>query len=173
MATEWTVEAKSGGTCTVRVVHSLFASTDDWDGQLTGVESGWPSIFKALRLYLVRFKGRPVAPFQAMAMVPAKSSAEAWPRFVDALALPQETGAAWKPPAGAPAAVGRVEWIEAGKAQLMELEGPVPGMMLLTSCPAGDQVMLFLGFYLFGEKAKDAASGASEAWQGWLQQRLG
>src|SRR5262249_8648956 len=41
MATEWTVEARAGGTCLVRVVHSLFASTDDWDNQLKGVEEGW------------------------------------------------------------------------------------------------------------------------------------
>src|SRR5947209_1744209 len=38
MATEWIVEARSGGTCVVRVVHSLFASTDDWDDQLEGIE---------------------------------------------------------------------------------------------------------------------------------------
>src|SRR3977135_2869589 len=35
LATEWIVEARSGGDCVVRVVHSLFASTDDWDNQLT------------------------------------------------------------------------------------------------------------------------------------------
>ena len=49
-----------GGTCTVRVVHSLFSETDDWDGQLTGVESGWPSFFKILRLYLAHFPGQPM-----------------------------------------------------------------------------------------------------------------
>ena len=32
------VEARAGGTCVVRVVQSLFASTDDWDGQLTGTD---------------------------------------------------------------------------------------------------------------------------------------
>ena len=42
IATEWSVEARSGGTCVVRVVHSLFASTDDWDNQLEGCEGGWP-----------------------------------------------------------------------------------------------------------------------------------
>ena len=36
VATEWTVEARSGGTCVVRVVHSLFASASDWDDQLGG-----------------------------------------------------------------------------------------------------------------------------------------
>jgi hypothetical protein len=30
-------------TSIVRVVHSLVASTDDWDGQLESTETGWPS----------------------------------------------------------------------------------------------------------------------------------
>ena len=43
IATEWSVEARGGGVCVVRVVNSLFASTDDWDDQLESTESGWPS----------------------------------------------------------------------------------------------------------------------------------
>ena len=31
MAHEWSVEARGGGICIVRIVSSLFASTDDWD----------------------------------------------------------------------------------------------------------------------------------------------
>ena len=58
LATEWIVEARSGGTCIVRVVHSLFASTDDWDNQLESVESGWPGFFRGLRLYLTHFAGQ-------------------------------------------------------------------------------------------------------------------
>jgi uncharacterized protein YndB with AHSA1/START domain len=57
LATEWIVEARSGGTCVVRVVHSLFASTDDWDDQLESIESGWPAFFRILRLYLTHFRG--------------------------------------------------------------------------------------------------------------------
>ena len=68
MATEWTVEARDGGTCMVRVVHSLFAETDDWDNQLTGIESGWPSFFRILRLYLEHFAGQPSSQIQLMAM---------------------------------------------------------------------------------------------------------
>jgi uncharacterized protein YndB with AHSA1/START domain len=52
LATEWIVEGRSGGTCVVRVVHSLFASGDDWDDQLASIESGWPSFFQNLRLCL-------------------------------------------------------------------------------------------------------------------------
>ncbi|WP_204277988.1 SRPBCC domain-containing protein, partial [Escherichia coli] len=32
VASEWTVQAR-GGSCVVRVVHSWFASSDEWDGQ--------------------------------------------------------------------------------------------------------------------------------------------
>jgi uncharacterized protein YndB with AHSA1/START domain len=52
LATEWTVEALSGGSCVVRVVHSLVASSADWDDQLTSIESGWPNFFRELRSYL-------------------------------------------------------------------------------------------------------------------------
>ena len=52
IANEWSVEARAGGICVVRVVHSLFASTDDWDNQLEGTESGWPAFFRILRIYL-------------------------------------------------------------------------------------------------------------------------
>ena len=36
IATEWVVEARSGGTCLVRVVHSWFTSSDKWDNQYEG-----------------------------------------------------------------------------------------------------------------------------------------
>jgi hypothetical protein len=58
VATEWIVEAKAGGTCVVRVVHSLFASSADWDDQLEGVEAGWADYFEILRLYLTHFRGQ-------------------------------------------------------------------------------------------------------------------
>jgi hypothetical protein len=45
-------EARSGGTCVVRVVHSLTTSSDAWDEQLEGFESGWPRFFRLLGLYL-------------------------------------------------------------------------------------------------------------------------
>jgi len=38
IATEWSAEAKAGDVCVVRVVHSLFASKDDWDNQLEATE---------------------------------------------------------------------------------------------------------------------------------------
>ena len=67
IATEFSVEARAGGVCVVRVVNSLFASTDDWDKQLEGAESGWPGIFRILRIYLTHFRGQRSAIMQVMA----------------------------------------------------------------------------------------------------------
>ncbi len=63
----WSVEPRGAGTCVVRVMHSLFASTDEWDSQLTGTESGWPGFFRILRIYLTHFRGQRSAMMQWMA----------------------------------------------------------------------------------------------------------
>jgi len=77
IATEWTVEARAGGVCVVRVVQSLFASTDDWDGQLEGTENGWPGIFRVLRIYLTHFRGQRSAFMQFISIEPRSVGAPA------------------------------------------------------------------------------------------------
>src|SRR5262245_39311088 len=64
VATEWTVEARAGGTCIVRVVHTWFASTDDWDHEFEGHAYGWVCFFRILRLYLTHFAGQRCSAFQ-------------------------------------------------------------------------------------------------------------
>src|SRR5262249_40230081 len=111
MATEWSVEARAGGGCVVRVVHSLFASTDDWDNQLIGTESGWPAIFRILRIYLTHFRGQRSAVMQFMAPV-AGTAAEAWAKLSAALGLTGVgVGQRWAAPAGVPALGGVVEHV--------------------------------------------------------------
>src|ERR1700685_4592986 len=67
IADEWSVEARGGGICIVRIVHSLFASTDDWDNQLEATESGWSGFLFTLRIYLTHFRGQRSAMMQRMA----------------------------------------------------------------------------------------------------------
>src|SRR5262249_18584078 len=86
MATEWTVEARSGGKCIVRVVHRWFADKDDWDRQYEGVEKGWPAFFRILRLYLTHFRGLSGAAFQLMGLAP-KPAPDAWASLTGALGL--------------------------------------------------------------------------------------
>src|SRR6202165_4580211 len=111
IADEWSVEARGGGICVVRVVHSLFASTDDWDNQLEGIESGWPGIFRILRIYLTHFRGQRSAIMQFMAPA-AGTEAEAWETLTAALGLNGVgAGQRWAVPAGVPALGGVVEHV--------------------------------------------------------------
>jgi hypothetical protein len=57
MATEWNVEARAGGVCVVRIVYSMFASTDDWDDQMEGGVAAFAGFLRTLRLYLTHFRG--------------------------------------------------------------------------------------------------------------------
>ena len=91
VATEWIVEARSGGTCVVRVVHSWFTSSDDWDDQFEGHTYGWISFFRVLRLYLEHFRGQPGSPFQLMGVAPEPKS-EAWEALTSRLGLNRRRG---------------------------------------------------------------------------------
>jgi uncharacterized protein YndB with AHSA1/START domain len=55
LATEWLVEARSGGTCVVRLVNSLFATGEDWDDQLDDLREGWGAYLHNLRVYMTHF----------------------------------------------------------------------------------------------------------------------
>jgi uncharacterized protein YndB with AHSA1/START domain len=55
LASEFTVEARSGGTCVVRLVSNLFTTTGDWDKELDDLHKGWQTYFENLRLYLADF----------------------------------------------------------------------------------------------------------------------
>lgn len=176
VATEWTVEARAGGKCLVRVVHSLFASTDDWDNQLEGVESGWPLFFLILTQYLSRFKGQPCRAFYTMGFAPGPE-ADAWAKFAGPLGLGDaKPGQAWHAPSGAPAMSGVVELVrdnEHHRHVLVRTDVPAPGIAVLTSCPMGDQSMLGLSSYFYGDKAAEVASRDEPGWQGWMKETLG
>ena len=154
MATEWTVEARAGGKCMVRVVHSLFASTDDWDNQLESMESGWPAFFRILELYLSRFRGQRCSYFNVMSIVPGPEAA------------------AWKSLSGAPLG-GVVELMKEGEHafKLVRLED-TPGLAILNTCGMGEQAMASITFYLYGEQGAAAAASGEPRWQAWMKQQF-
>jgi len=175
VATEWTVEARSGGKCLVRVVHSLFASTDDWDDQLEGTESGWPAFFRILRLYLEHFPGQPSAMFMVTGFGPGPESA-AWEKLTRSLGLGNvPVGQRQSTGTGAPAITGMVEAVHEGahSFKLLLLDQPAPGAAFVSTCPMGDQVFLSLAFYLYGKSAADAAKKNEPAWKAWMNQHFG
>ncbi len=170
MATEWVVEARSGGVCVVRVVHSLFADTDDWDGQLESIESGWPSFFRILRLYLTDFRGLPSSTFQVMGLA-SDAVKPSWSELLSALGLTDVTaGQRWNTPAGMPPLAGNVDQIGNGRDphQLLRLNQPAPGVVLLNACGMGGQTYLTVCFYLYGAQASSAVSANEPLWQEWM-----
>jgi uncharacterized protein YndB with AHSA1/START domain len=172
MATEWTVEARGGGTCIVRVVHSLFSETDEWDNQLGDVENGWPSFFLVLHMYLSHYRGQPGAHFQVMAPVPGKGI-EAWRELTGRLGLPSlATGAKVQSQPGTAPLAGVVE--KAGPEShpnqvVVRLDRPAPGAAMLSTCGMGEDTFFVGSFYFFGPNAAEGLKAEKE-WQDWLGQ---
>jgi uncharacterized protein YndB with AHSA1/START domain len=173
IATQWSVEARAGGICLVRVVNSLFASTDDWDGQLEGTESGWPGFFRTLRIYLTHFRGQRSALKQLMAST-AGTEAEAWETLTTALGLKGlSAGQRCIAPAGAPALGGVVEYVSQSPYDaLLRLEKPGPGVASLGTFNCGGPIMVALSLYLYGDQAAGTVARETPAWEAWFQNRF-
>lgn len=167
VATEWTVEARDGGNC---VVHSLFASTDDWDEQLEGTEHGWPGFFRVLRHYLENYAGQQAAAFTHM--TPAGSTpAETWDKLTGAIgADPQVNEPLSIRREGIAAIDGNVQRIDElpkGMSMTMHTQNPAPGVVLLSAMDCMGSTMATLQAYYYGDRAEAAAADAS-SWQAWL-----
>ena len=155
------------------VVQSLFASTDDWDDQLIGTESGIPGAFHILRIYLTYFRGQRSAFMQFMAPV-AETPAEAWSTLAAALGLDGEgAGQGWSAPAGVPALAGVVEQVNQDPPDaLLRLDQPGPGIAALFTMDLGGPVMAAFSFYLYGDLAAGTVARERPLWQAWIQERF-
>jgi uncharacterized protein YndB with AHSA1/START domain len=173
MATEWSVEALAGGVCRVRVVHSLFASTDDWDDQLESAANGWPGFFRTLRIYLTHFRGLHSAIMQIVKPVPG-TEAEAWDVLATALGTARMTvGEEWKAPAGVPAFAGVAEYISEGPHDaLLRLHTPGPGVLAIGAFTVGGQSMAALSIYHYGDDAAARVTRWTPPWQAWFEERF-
>lgn len=171
VATEWTVEAKSGGTCLVRVVHSMFASTDDWDGQLEGTEHGWPGFFRVLRRYLTQFVGQQSGQVLATAMT-SSSLEDAWSRLSSALkvegaAAGQRVSAQVAPGVTIAGTVDAVGVSGGHHTMHLELEQPANGTLYAGAFPCGG-AMVSLQAYLYGDDAEAKVREVAPVVQKWL-----
>jgi uncharacterized protein YndB with AHSA1/START domain len=170
IATEWSVEARGGGICIVRIVHSLFASTDDWDNQLEATESGWPAFLRTLRIYLTHFRGQRSALKQWMTPA-AGTEADAWETLTAAMGLKGlSVGQRWTAPAGVPALGGVAEYVSQRPYDvLVRLDKPGPGVAAFGAVSFGGQSMVALNFYHYGDQAAGTLARETPLWQAWIQ----
>lgn len=175
LATEVFVETRSGGTCVIRMVHSLFTSSEEWDDQLESMESGWPPYFHVLRLYLEHFPGQPSAALRLLGGG-SGSEDETWDALATALGLAGAAkGDRRSTPDGAPRLSGVVERIGTGKnlhEAFLRLEDPAPGAAFVASFTWGGKVQVAVSLYFYGERAAEVAAREEEAWTGWLGERF-
>ncbi len=172
VATECIVEARSGGTCVVRMVHSLFASSDEWDEQLEGFEAGWPPFFDIMRIYLKHFAGQPCAALRLMGDS-SQPEAEAWQSFTRALGFIGATATERIDTRGgeAPPLAGIVERTGRGKNPhelILRLDEPCVGVALLGVYSWGGTAHAAVSLYLYGEQAPAIVARDQPAWQAWM-----
>jgi hypothetical protein len=169
VATEWTIEAQSGATCKVRVVHSWFADTEDWDQHFAGVEQGWAAFFRILTLYLAHFPGQKSQAFQLLQMTPLTSN-EAWEALVRPLGIGNsQPGAHVRsadpalPFSGIVERVGPPEFPEL----MLRLDTPGAGVAHVFVMKMGGSTCVSIRAFLYGDQAPDAATRFERAWSAW------
>ena len=168
MATEWTVEAKAGGTCRVRVVHSWFANTDDWDKQFESVEKGWPAFFRILKSYMERFRGQACTSIRVMAFAPI-SKDNAWDELTRPLGLSgANVGASAQSSGDAPSFGAVVEHVGTMSELTVRLDKPAPGAGHIQVMAMGGNAYVYICLYLYGGNAREIAAREEPRWQAWV-----
>jgi uncharacterized protein YndB with AHSA1/START domain len=171
LATEFLVEARSGGTCVVRLVSSLFGGGADWERELESMEEGWGGYLHNLRLYLTHFPGRPCSTIM-MSGNTTSSQGQAWTGLTTALGLGEPAeGERVESAADAPALSGVVE--RAGNDWLtLRIDRPTAGIAMLGVYTWDERVSASFHAYLFGNDASAVAAREEPAWRAWMDEHF-
>jgi uncharacterized protein YndB with AHSA1/START domain len=175
LGTEFIIEAQAGGTCKLRLVHSLFTSSADWDDQIDSMETGWPPFFEVLRLYLTHFAGQRAASIRPTGHY-SGTDAEAWSALKDALGLADpKVGERRTSPAGTPTLSGIIERVGAASRHcelMMRLDRPAPGVALVGVYSWADHVHVAVSLYFYGDDADTVADREDRIWTTWMASRF-
>jgi uncharacterized protein YndB with AHSA1/START domain len=162
LATEFLVEAQSGGTCIVRVVSSAFGTGAEWEREFfEEMEKGWTPFFDNMRLYLLHFPGQRVTTMEARATRPGKF-AEGFPALCNAL------GVDGLGPVEFRDLKGEVERLDDSNV-LLRLTSPVPGFIHLIGYDSAENEMaLLVQGHFFADDAEEFVARERPQWEAWL-----
>jgi uncharacterized protein YndB with AHSA1/START domain len=168
LATEFLVEAKSGGTCVLRVVTSAFGTGAQWEQEFfDDMATGWRPYFENLRLYLANFPGQQVTSLTAYATVerPRDDVWAAMRRELGADAAGQAVAAH-----GIAGTVERLGMPPASSDLLIRLSEPLPGYLQFAAHgPDEGPTMTFITGYLFSQDAPAYVDREQPTWKAWLE----
>jgi uncharacterized protein YndB with AHSA1/START domain len=164
LTSEFLVEARSGGTCVVRVTSSGFGTGAAWESEFwDDMGPGWMPYFDNLRCYLTHFPGQEATQLEASASHPGSADA-LWSTLREALGLGAEGTAVQ-----VRGATGTVERVFERQA-LVRLTAPVPGMLSAFVYGQADGTALAgVRAYLFSPDAPAYVQRETPAWQAWLR----
>ena len=83
---DWLIEAKAGGTTTLRLVHSGFGTGADWDDEFDSLARGWRLMLQNLRHYFARHAKKPAVHLTFMNKVDSARE-EVWSKLLSKLAF--------------------------------------------------------------------------------------
>lgn len=151
MVTEFVVEARSGGSCVVKVVSSAFGTGAEWEKEFFAeMGKGWTPSFEVLKLYAERHAGLLSTGFELMVQHPV-SQAELRACFDRGSELGTVVGSG-------------------DDHVLVSLDGPVPGCVLLACLGEQDGVSVSrVAGYLYGPDGPAAVDGVREDVDRWLR----
>jgi uncharacterized protein YndB with AHSA1/START domain len=152
LVTEFLVEARSGGTCVVRVTSSAFSTGADWENEFfVDMAKGWAPCFDVLRLYVEEFAAEPATGFELM--VPSGVDK-------DGLRAAFDRGGD----------LGTIE-TTGDDHMIIRLDGPTPGFVMLWAMAAEDGTSLTrTNAYLYGDASATAIDGVRSRVQAWLDE---
>jgi uncharacterized protein YndB with AHSA1/START domain len=163
LVTEFLVEARSGGTCAVRVVTSAFGTGAGWEKEFWDqMGTGWAPMLDNLRLYLTHYPDQHATSLFAAAAFPGTAPEEAIAAVRRAAAADAVGGEVT-----ARGVRGRLERsIE--RHFLLHLDEPVPGLLSFYSFAGDGAGTVHLQGYLFSDAAPGYVEREQPGWQAWL-----
>lgn len=163
LVTEFIVEARSGGTCAVKIVTSAFGVGADWEHEFFDqMSAGWAPMLDNLRIYLTLFPGQHATSMTMQAAFPV-SGADAIAAVRDAFGFEQagDTFAARD-------AKGRVEK-SLELTFVLQLDAPLPGFATFFAYPQPEGSGVGMQGHLFSPDAAPYVAQEQPAWQAWLE----
>ena len=172
VATEITITSRAGDKCVVRMVHALFSSSDDWDDQLESFESGWPSFFEVLRIYMTHFAGRKATSFLAQVKIDG-DHLSVWKRLTSAIGLAGvDAEQRWTTahPQQLSGIIERTQQSLQMRLAIVRLEAPAPGVAMIGTYGGADKISASVILYFYGDDRESAGAAGESRWREWLEE---
>jgi len=171
LTTEFLVQAKSGGSCVVRVISGFYHDGEGWEDLVDGAGEGWRMSLTVLRAYLMHFAGRPASNLDVIVDLgrPATDRAATFAILMEQLGLSGLAArASFRTPAGAPDLAGTVEHVSDGYVLLRAAE-PYPALYAFSCFPMANGAPLSANLLarLYGAPTAIAEREQSK-WQTWF-----